>query len=145
MNAKEGPGVTFTVVGDNLLAALHFLLSNAATMQTLRANEYKKLLTSVAEEAKAAEISIDGVGEKCKAALARKRKVVGSTSNKSESVSHTRPSRACDITKSRPNLTRCCLSVRRGLIRAIMCLVVHQWASLYPTTRIHKLDIVSCI
>lgn len=84
MAPREGPGVTFTVIGDNLLAAIHFLLSREAAGGTMRAGECQRVCGMIAAASAECGQSIEGGGEKCKAALSRRKKVVGKTSNKSK-------------------------------------------------------------
>lgn len=80
LESKTGPGVSFSVLSDNVVGAVHALLSTMAKGATLRADEARRLLPRLAAVATAAGLGLEG--DKCKAAATRKRKVVGPTSNK---------------------------------------------------------------
>lgn len=68
-----GPGVSYTVVAENLLAACRKRLSEEAKSGTLHSREAARLAECVAAAAEGAGLSLDAEGESSQAAKTRKR------------------------------------------------------------------------
>ena len=77
-----GPGASFSVVADNLLAATHSLLLQEAKKNGLRAAAAKRAAAEIGQAAGAAGWPLEALGEKSDAGRARKRAVVAPLSNK---------------------------------------------------------------
>ena len=77
-----GPGVSFSVVADNLLAATHSLLLQEAKKNGLRAAAARRAAAEICQAAGGAGWCLEALGEKSDAARERKRAVVAPLSNK---------------------------------------------------------------
>ena len=78
----QGPGASFSVVADNLLAATHSLLLQEAKKSGLRAGAAKRAAAEISQAATAAGWPLEAQGDKSDAARARKKVVVAPLSNK---------------------------------------------------------------